>query len=91
MNLHFSQDELRPLIQAVVRETLQQIEAEHAATNGRLAFSEGEAASLLGVQRHTLRDCRRRGEISARKVGKEYRYTREELERFLGEDEGRYA
>ena len=36
---------------------------------GRLAFTEPEAAALLGVKPHVLRDCRRRGELQGAKVG----------------------
>jgi len=50
---------------------------------GRLALSEAEASMSLGVPRHVLRDARRRGEVSARKVGKSYRYTREGLLDYL--------
>ncbi len=49
----------------------------------RLGFPEAEAAALLGVPRHVLRDCRLRGEICARLVGKKNIYSRESLVKFL--------
>lgn len=73
--------ELRPVITAVVQAVLSELEGRQAKMD-RIAYSEAEAASLLGVARHVLRDCRLRGEIQARKVGKEFRYHRSELERF---------
>lgn len=55
----------------------------------RLGYTEPEAASLLSVPPHVLRDCRLRGEISARKVGRCYIYSRRELVEFLNKREPR--
>jgi hypothetical protein len=75
---------LRPLISEVVRETLAAVEAERAALPDRLAFSEAEAARLLGLLPHQLRDKRRRGRIAASSVvGKRIRYTRQDLLDYL--------
>ena len=74
---------LRPVIAAVVADGLSELQQQHNRLSDRLAYSEAEAAALLGVQRHVLRDCRLRGEISARKVGREWRYQRADLQRFL--------
>lgn len=49
----------------------------------RLAYPEAEAAMLLGVARHVLRDARLRGEIKATRIGKRIVYARDELLRFL--------
>jgi hypothetical protein len=50
----------------------------------RLAYSEPEAARMLGLEEHVLRDERRRGRISASKiVGRRIRYTREDLTDYL--------
>jgi hypothetical protein len=77
-------DQLRPLIQAVVEETIAAIEARRAALPDRLAFSEPEAARLLGLHAHQLRDARLRGEIKACvATGKRIRYTRCALEQYL--------
>ena len=83
MNLHVDATDLRPLIQTVVAEVLAQSVTDKAKLNGRLGYTEPEAAALLGVARHTLRDCRLRGEISARMVGRRYIYSRDSLLKFL--------
>lgn len=75
--------DLSPLIATAVRATLAEIEASAQKLDGRLAFTEAEAALLLGVDRHVLRDCRLRGEINARKCGKKIIYSRESLLKFL--------
>lgn len=75
-------NELRPLIKVVIRETIAELDGRG---EGRIAYSEREGAELLGVAPHVLRDARLRGEIHARKLGREYRYSRFELARFLGE------
>ncbi len=81
-------DGLRPLIALAVRETIREIEGEHARLDGRLGYTEREAAALLGLPQHVLRDCRLRGEIQARKAGKRFIYSRDEILRFLAATEG---
>jgi len=77
-------DALRPLVAAVVRETLAATESAAAKLgNGRLGMPEGEAAAALGVARHVLRDARLRGEVQARKLGKSYCYSVDSLRRWL--------
>ena len=76
-------DELRPLIEQVVTETLERLETHRAKVNGRLGYPEAEAAAQIGVPQHVLRDCRLRGEIEANKVGKKWVYERTEILRFL--------
>lgn len=78
-------DDLRPLIEQVIQQTLAAVESSHAKLGDRLGFTEPEAASVIGVAPHVLRDCRLRGEITARLVGKKYVYSREVLVRFLCE------
>jgi hypothetical protein len=78
-------DVLQPIIQATVRATLAEIEATEHTLGDRLAYPEAEAAALLGIPRHVLRDCRLRGEIIGRMVGKRVVYSREALVRFLAE------
>ena len=75
--------DLRPLISAVVGEVLDRTRDDQLRLGQRIAFTEAEAASLLGVPRHTLRDCRLRGEISGSLVGKRIVYTRDDLLTFL--------
>jgi hypothetical protein len=66
MQLHFDPGTLRPLIQAVVAEALAQLEADRARVGGdKLCYSEAEAAALLSLHEHQLRDERRRGRVQA--------------------------
>ncbi len=51
----------------------------------RLGYTETDAAEQIGVAKHVLRDARRRGEISARKVGRRWVYSRECLAAYLNE------
>ena len=76
-------DSLRPLIRIVVQDVLAEIEAAHNKVNGALGYTEAEAATLIGVAPHVLRDCRLRGEIAARKVGCRYIYPRQSLISYL--------
>jgi excisionase family DNA binding protein len=73
----------RPLVERTVATVLARVESERQAFSDKLAFSEAEAAALLGVRRHVLRDARLRGEIAGCRVGKSIRYERQELLRFL--------
>ena len=82
-------DSLKPLIAEAVRATLVEVDAKTAARNclnGKLGYTEQEAAALLSVAPHVLRDVRLRGEIHARKVGRRYVYSREALVQFLDDD-----
>jgi hypothetical protein len=84
VRLAFDPGALRPLIVEVVREVLGQVEAARATVPDRLAFSEPEAARLLGLAYHQLRDERRRGKIAASQVvGRRIRYTRDDLVAYL--------
>jgi hypothetical protein len=82
--LSLSAEALRPLIAEVVEQTLARLEAAKAAVPERLAYSEPEAAALLGLEPHQLRDERRRGRITASQVvGRRVRYLREDLVNYL--------
>lgn len=83
LKIEFDRDTLRPLVHLAVAEALERMEEERAKTAGRLAFTEPEAAVLLGVKPHVLRDCRRRGELQGAKVGSKIVYTRADLLEFL--------
>ncbi len=75
---------LAPLIRAVVAEVVAQLDSDRARLDDRLAYSEEEAARLLGLEPHVLRDERRRGRIGASQVvGRRIRYTREDLTGYL--------
>lgn len=83
IRIQIDREELRPLVQLAVAEALDRMEAERAKLSGRLAFTEPEAATLLGVKPYVLRDCRRRGELHGAKVGSKIVYTRADLLEFL--------
>ena len=84
MQIIIDSTELRPVIEAAVRETIAQIRQDDETLNDRLAFSETEAARLLGLQTHQLRDERSRGRIGSTViVGRRIRYTRQDLLAYL--------
>ena len=70
-----------------MQKTLAEIGPQQARLDGKLAFSENEAAKLLGIEKHALRDARLRGEVHASKIGKRIVYSREELQRLLSESQ----
>ena len=79
--------DLRPLLDEVIVATLDRLRADAEKLDGkRLGYPEAEAAVLLGVNRHVLRDARLRQEIHARKIGKRYIYSRDSLLKFLRDD-----
>jgi hypothetical protein len=75
--------DLRPLIDAAVRSTVDAIRASEAKLGDKLGFTEAQAAQAMGLPQHVLGDARRRGEISARRIGKKYVYSRTALVAFL--------
>ena len=75
--------DLRPIIAAVVRHVLDEVQEEYERLNGRLGYGEAEAAALLGLSKHVLRDARLRGELVASKIGKRIVYSRGDLAAFL--------
>lgn len=83
MHFAFDPKDLDPLIARVVQVAVRQLERDKSLLGDRLAFPEAEAAALLGVARHTLRDARLRGELVGCRVGKKVVYERDELIRFL--------
>ena len=77
-------DALRRLIREVVQEALAQLDQARATVGDRLAYSEAEAAAMLGLNQHQLRDERRSGRIAASQiVGGRIRYRREDLIAYL--------
>lgn len=87
MKLDLEAEDLRPLVEQVVAAVLDRLRAAEAQTGSRLGYREAEAAELLGLRPHQLRDARRRGEIRAAKVGKVNVYPRGELLRLLSQKE----
>ncbi len=84
MQFVFDPAELAPIIAATVAETMARIRADEAELGERLAFSEQEAARLLDIEPHVLRDARLRGCISASRItGRRIRYARTDLLEYL--------
>src|SRR5690349_1197978 len=72
------------IIRSVVQETVAAISAQQAALPDKLAFTESEAARLLSLHPHQLRDARLRGEIHASVgPGRRVLYTRADLQAYL--------
>ena len=85
MQLMIDPAELAPIIAATVDATLQRIRDNEARMGDKLAFDEPEAARLLSLESHQLRDERLRGRITASViVGRRIRYRREDLLEYLG-------
>lgn len=84
MKLEIVPDELRPVIEAVVAETIATLEVQREALNGKLAYSEYEAAQLIGLSERQLADERRRGRIKASSiVGRRTRYLKSDLIEYM--------
>jgi hypothetical protein len=84
VQLQLDADALRPLIAAVVTETLAAVDSARSALPEKLAYSEAEAARLLSLHTHQLRDERLRGRIEASVgPGRKVLYTREQLLNYL--------
>ena len=84
MQFVFDPAELAPIIAETVSEVMARIRDDETALGDRLAFSEQEAARLLSLESHQLRDERLRGRIAASQiVGRRIRYRREDLIGYL--------
>lgn len=56
--------------------------------NEKLCFNTKEAVHLLGINRNLLDSFRRRGLIRYVKMGRNYLYPKNELERFVSDNLG---
>jgi hypothetical protein len=84
VNLQLDADALRPLVREIVAETLAAVEQDRQALGDKLAIGEAEAARLLSLATHQLRDERLRGRISASVgPGRKILYSREDLLDYL--------
>jgi hypothetical protein len=84
VNLQLPPEALQPLIDQAVERALARMEELRAQLDGKLAFSEEEAARLISLEVHQLRDERRRSRIQASEVvGKRIRYLRQDLMNYL--------
>ena len=85
--ISFDESELRPIVKAVVAEVLAEQKQLQQVYEGRLAYSEAEAANMLGLKQHQLRDLRRDNKISHTKiVGRQIRYTLQDLKDYLNRE-----
>lgn len=75
LKMQLDAETLRPIVAEIVRQVI----TELGADDGRIAYSEKEAARMLGLAPHQLRDRRLEGKVKATKIGREYRYTRSAL------------
>lgn len=55
-------------------------------SDGRLGYPEAEAAELLGIAKHVLRDHRLSGKVRATRIGKTLVYPRCELLKLLNSE-----
>lgn len=75
---------LRPILEEITLDLLHRLRDAEAKTAGRLAYSEAEAAALIGLHQHQLRDERLRGRISASIiVGRRIAYLPQDLTAYL--------
>lgn len=77
-----SETQLSNIVRAAVLETLASLER---LPSNRLAYTFVEAGEALGIPWQRVRDSHSRGEFRAKKVGKTWMVTREELLRWLSE------
>ncbi len=83
MKLDLDPDNLVPLIRRIAQEVCKQFDGGQRRQGAPLAYTEPDAARLLGVKPHVLRDLRLRGQIEASKIGRRIVYTERSLLEFL--------
>lgn len=82
--LQFPPEILEPVIKQAVEAAIQRMEDLRAAADGKLAYTEAEAAKLLGLESYQLRDERRRGRIGASVgPGRLILYSKADLQNYL--------
>jgi hypothetical protein len=81
ISLQFDSAAFGPVIEEIVERVLARLgQAQGNLPEQRLAFSEAEAAKMIGLNVHQLRDERLRGRIgSSRIVGNRVAYLRDDL------------
>lgn len=86
MNVHFTKDELRPLVRELIREVVLELMESEWQMDDRIAYPEHEAARMLSMTQFQLRDERLKGRIRATQIsGRKIRYTRQDLLDYLEE------
>ena len=87
LTLVIDRESLRALVRAVVEETIAATRDAESALPDRLAFPEAEAARLIGLQPHQLRDARLDGKITASRItGRRVVYLRQDLLDYLARE-----
>jgi len=82
--IHIDPAALTPLIDAAVTAALARAETGHGQLNGKIAYTENEAARLLSLEYYQLRDERRRGRITASVgPGRRILYSKTDLLEYL--------
>lgn len=77
-------ESLEPIIRTVVDRVLERISTGEFEPHGaRVGYPEKEAAELMGLRQHQLRDLRLAGRVQARKLGRSFVYSREALRQLL--------
>jgi hypothetical protein len=79
MKIVLEENDLRPLVETVVKEMLRWINDANSVMGERIAHTEPEAAALLGVATHVLRDRRLEEAVSASRCGRRIMYQRSDL------------
>lgn len=83
-DLRLSADELRPIVQEVVRAVMDELTSMNQLVHGKLAITEEQAAELLDLNPWQLRDLRLSGKIGfTRIVGNRVRYALPDLLDYL--------
>jgi hypothetical protein len=83
-NLNIDAAELEPVIERAIERVLARMEESRQLLGDKLCYTEAEAAAILDVNPHVLRDERLRHRIRASKiVGRRIRYTRADLVDYL--------
>ena len=78
MRIELDREELKSVVSEVVGEL-----SDRFSDDDRLAYTESEAAELLGVKKTVLRDERLKGRIVPGKCGRNYLYSKKMLLDFV--------
>ena len=85
--INLDDEVLAPLVARITKQVVEQLDETRAKFGGRLGYTLPEAAAMIGVKPHVLRDARARGEIRGRLIGKRLIFSRDELIRFVNAEE----
>ncbi|MBL8796188.1 MAG: helix-turn-helix domain-containing protein [Planctomycetia bacterium] len=87
LTIHLPASALEPLIAHLAQAVQERLGAARSNPSEQMALTEPEAAALLGLKPHQLRDARRAGRVRACQItGRRIRYRRVDLLRYLEEN-----